>query len=59
MKRLTLVPRICVYCGAPAPGDPCPRCWELERRMERDPGLAGRILEAVKARSSAPDPEAA
>ena len=40
----------CVLCGAPtlmAGTRRCDRCWELERRIERDPHLAQKILDRV------------
>jgi hypothetical protein len=41
----------CDICGDPTPmlaTKRCDRCWELERRIERDPHLARKILARVE-----------
>lgn len=36
----------CRLCALPGPNEICARCWELESRIQRDPVLAQKILNA-------------
>lgn len=50
LKAQPTVP--CKWCGTPTPmlgTKMCDGCWELDRRIERQPALARRILEAFEA----------
>jgi hypothetical protein len=42
----------CAHCGTQTPmlgTKRCDRCWELEKRIERDPALAAKIVQYVQA----------